>query len=193
MRQADNHRRRRRRALVGMSANHLGDAITLDPKPLRHSIQAKRTVMKKFTRQTSGNAPTADVNLDFGAAGAKVARLFEPGEYRLRIELRPHYSKQSERFCGSGPHRNGKRQPGRHPTPCGWTGRTPARAILLGEPGPDCTTANPPSSCQPRVTLATSFRNWRGWSSMRASYSTADSRSGRTYNALADIYVDDVP
>ena len=41
--------------------------------------------MKKFTRQ-SGNAPTANVNLDFGAAGAKVARLFEPGEYRLRIE-----------------------------------------------------------------------------------------------------------
>jgi hypothetical protein len=42
--------------------------------------------MKKFIRQTSGNAPTADINLDFGAAGAKVARLFEPGEYRLRID-----------------------------------------------------------------------------------------------------------
>ena len=42
--------------------------------------------MKKFTRQTSGNAPTADVNLDFGAAGAKVATLFEPDKYRLRID-----------------------------------------------------------------------------------------------------------
>jgi len=42
--------------------------------------------MKKFTRQTSGNAPPADVNLDFAAAGAKVARLFVPGEYRLRID-----------------------------------------------------------------------------------------------------------
>jgi hypothetical protein len=42
--------------------------------------------MKKFTRQTSGNAPTAVVNLDFAAASAKVARLFEPGEYRLRID-----------------------------------------------------------------------------------------------------------
>ena len=42
--------------------------------------------MKKFTRPTFRNAPTADVNLDFGAAGAKVARLFEPGEYRLRID-----------------------------------------------------------------------------------------------------------
>ena len=39
--------------------------------------------MKKFTRQKSGNA---DINLDFGAAAAKVARVFEPGEYRLRIE-----------------------------------------------------------------------------------------------------------
>ena len=38
--------------------------------------------MKKFTRQKSGNAPIADVNLDFGAAAAKVARLFEPGEYK---------------------------------------------------------------------------------------------------------------
>lgn len=28
--------------------------------------------MKKFTRQTSSNAPTADVNFDFAAAGAKV-------------------------------------------------------------------------------------------------------------------------
>jgi hypothetical protein len=42
--------------------------------------------MKKFTRQKSGNAPIADINLDFGAAAAKVARVFEPGEYRLRIE-----------------------------------------------------------------------------------------------------------
>jgi hypothetical protein len=42
--------------------------------------------MKKFTRQKSGNAPIADINLDFGAAAAKVARVFEPGEYKLRIE-----------------------------------------------------------------------------------------------------------
>jgi hypothetical protein len=42
--------------------------------------------MKKFTRQKSDNAPIADINLDFGAAAAKVAHVFEPGEYRLRIE-----------------------------------------------------------------------------------------------------------
>ena len=42
--------------------------------------------MKKFSRQNSGIAPTANLNLDFGAAAAKVARIFEPGEYRLQIE-----------------------------------------------------------------------------------------------------------
>jgi len=42
--------------------------------------------MKKFTRPKSGNASTANINIDFGAAAAKVARVFEPGEYKLRIE-----------------------------------------------------------------------------------------------------------
>jgi hypothetical protein len=41
--------------------------------------------MRKFVRQKSnGGAP--DVNLDFGAAAAKVPRTFEPNEYRLRVE-----------------------------------------------------------------------------------------------------------
>jgi hypothetical protein len=40
--------------------------------------------MKKFVRQKSNNAP--DVEIDFGAAAAKIARVFEPSEYRLRIE-----------------------------------------------------------------------------------------------------------
>jgi hypothetical protein len=42
--------------------------------------------MKKFTRQKSGNTPTGDINLDFGAAAAKVAHVLEPGDYKLRIE-----------------------------------------------------------------------------------------------------------
>ena len=59
--------------------------------------------MKKFTRQKSGNAPTADINLDFGAAAAKVARVFEPGDYRLRIEIRARYSERPERSRCAGP------------------------------------------------------------------------------------------
>jgi hypothetical protein len=42
--------------------------------------------MKKFTRQKSANSPTADINLDFGAAAAKVARVFEPDDYKMRIK-----------------------------------------------------------------------------------------------------------
>jgi hypothetical protein len=41
--------------------------------------------MKKFVRQKS-NAAAPDVNIDFGAAAAKVARVFEPGEYKLRVD-----------------------------------------------------------------------------------------------------------
>jgi hypothetical protein len=40
--------------------------------------------MRKFVRQKSNGAP--DVNIDFGAAAAKVARTFEPEDYKLRIE-----------------------------------------------------------------------------------------------------------
>ena len=42
--------------------------------------------MKKFTRQKSSNASNAEVTLDFGAAAAKVARVFEPDDYKLRID-----------------------------------------------------------------------------------------------------------
>ena len=42
--------------------------------------------MKKFSRQNSGDAPTAVIHLDFGAAAAKAARVFETNEYKLRIE-----------------------------------------------------------------------------------------------------------
>jgi hypothetical protein len=42
--------------------------------------------MKKFSRQKSDKTPTADINLDFGAAAAKVARVFEPGDYKICTE-----------------------------------------------------------------------------------------------------------
>jgi hypothetical protein len=41
--------------------------------------------MRKFVRQKS-NSGVPDVELDFGAAAKKVARIFEPDEYKLRIE-----------------------------------------------------------------------------------------------------------
>jgi hypothetical protein len=42
--------------------------------------------MRKFVRQTKSNGGVPDVNIDFGAAAAKVARVFEPEDYKLRIE-----------------------------------------------------------------------------------------------------------
>jgi hypothetical protein len=41
--------------------------------------------MRKFIRQKS-NGNAADVNLDFGAAAAKIARVFEPDEYKFRVQ-----------------------------------------------------------------------------------------------------------
>jgi hypothetical protein len=41
--------------------------------------------MHKFKRQKSNNV-TPDVDIDFGAATTKVARTFEPSEYKLRVE-----------------------------------------------------------------------------------------------------------
>jgi hypothetical protein len=41
--------------------------------------------VKKFVRQKSNNASSV-VNIDFGAAATKIARVFEPGEYKLRVD-----------------------------------------------------------------------------------------------------------
>ena len=40
--------------------------------------------MRKFVRQKS-NGNAADVNIDFGAAAAKLARTLEPDEYKIRV------------------------------------------------------------------------------------------------------------
>jgi hypothetical protein len=44
------------------------------------------SIMKKLVRQRSNNASVPDLTLDFGAAAAKVARTFEPNEYKLRVQ-----------------------------------------------------------------------------------------------------------
>jgi hypothetical protein len=42
--------------------------------------------MKTFSRQKSGNTPSRDISLDFGAATTKVARVLEPDDHQLRVE-----------------------------------------------------------------------------------------------------------
>ena len=41
--------------------------------------------MRKFVRQKSKLNAAVDANIDFGAAAAKVARVFEPSEYKLKV------------------------------------------------------------------------------------------------------------
>jgi hypothetical protein len=42
--------------------------------------------MKKFIRQTPSNTAVADLNIDFGAASAQIARVLDPEVYKLCIE-----------------------------------------------------------------------------------------------------------
>jgi hypothetical protein len=148
--------------------------------------------MKKFTRQTSGNAPTADVNLDFAAAGAKVARLFEPGEYRLRIDsARIIQNKQNvsvvlsliemERGCRvdirplwvNGPNAGAGDLAGKN-------------QHLIGQL---LTSRGLPTKGDMGVLIP----QLAGLEFDAHLVLDPDGRTGRTYNALAAIYVDDVP
>ena len=134
--------------------------------------------MKKFTRQTSGNAPPANVNLDFCSS---------------RREGRPLYLSQAATDLASTPPALFK------------TNRTFPVVLNLIEmeggsrvdirplwvDGPNAGAGDLAVKNQHLIaqllTLrelptagnvgATSFRNWRGWSSMRASYSPPDGRS----------------
>ena len=148
--------------------------------------------MKKFTRQTSGNAPTADFNLDFGAAGAKLARLFEPGEYRLRIDsARIIQNKQNvsvvlsliemERGCRvdirplwvNGPNAGAGDLAGKN-------------QHLIGQL---LTSRGLPTKGDMGVLIP----QLAGLEFDAHLVLDPDGRTGRTYNALAAIYVDDVP
>jgi hypothetical protein len=148
--------------------------------------------MKKFTRQTSGNAPTADVNLDFAAAGAKVARQFEPGEYRLRIDsARIIQNKQNvsvvlsliEMKSGS---------------------RVDIRPLWVD--GPNAGAGNLAAENQHLIAQLLTLRELptagnvndlipqlAGLEFDARLVLAEDRRSGQTYNALADIYTDDAP
>jgi hypothetical protein len=148
--------------------------------------------MKKFTRQESGNTPTADINLDFSAAAAKVARVFEPNEYTLRIEAsRLIQSKQNVLVSlglietGSGSRVDSR--PLWIDGPNASVGQLAMDnrhliAQLLAVAG--LPTAGNVVSLIPQLA---------GLEFHARLVLAIDSRSGRTYNAIADIYADDVP
>ena len=148
--------------------------------------------MKKFTRQTSGNAPIADVNLDFGAAGAKVACLFEPGEYRLRIDsARIFQNKQNVLvILALTDMESGSRVDIR---PLWVDGPNAGVGDLAGRNqhllGQLLTLRELPTAGK----LGDLIPQLAGLEFDARLVLDPDNRTGRTYNALADIYRDDGP
>jgi len=148
--------------------------------------------MKKFTRQTSGKAPTADVNLDFGAAGAKAARLFEPGEYRLRID--------SARIIKNNQNVSVVLSLIKMESGC----RVDIRPLWVN--GPNAGAGDLAGKNQHLIGQLLTSRGLPTKGDMGVLIPQLaglefdahlvldpDGRTGRTYNALAAIYVDDVP
>jgi hypothetical protein len=148
--------------------------------------------MKKFTRQKSSNASNAEVTLDFGAAAAKVARVFEPDGYKLRIEsARVIQSNQNVLVALDLIEAEGGGRVDSRPL---WVDGPNAGAgqlimesrhlvaqllTLVGLP-----TAGNVGALIPQLA---------GLEFDARLVLAIDSRSGRTYNALAEIYTDDAP
>ena len=148
--------------------------------------------MKKFTRQTSGNAPTTNVNLDFGAAGAKVARLFEPGEYRLRIDSpRIIQSNQNVSVVLNLIEMENSSRVDIRPL---WVDGPNAGVGDLAGRNRDLIAQLLKLRGLPTVgNVNDLIPQLAGLEFDARLVLDPDSRTGRTYNALADIYVDDVP
>jgi hypothetical protein len=148
--------------------------------------------MKKFFRQRFGNAPTADVNLDFAAAGVKVARLFEPGEYRLRIDsARIIQNKQNVSVVLNLIEMEGGSRVDIRPL---WVDGPNAGAGDLAVENQHLvaqllTLGELPTEGNVGVLIP----QLAGLEFGARLVLALDRRSGRTYNALADIYTDDGP
>jgi hypothetical protein len=146
--------------------------------------------MKKFVRQKANNqAP--DVELDFGAAVAKVARIFEPDEYKLRID--------SARVIGRN--QNVLIALDLIETQSG--GRVDSRPIWVD--GPNANAGNLVAENQHLIaqllTLAnlptvgnvsTLIPKLAGLEFDARLVLAVDNRSGRSFNAIADIYTNEV-
>jgi hypothetical protein len=147
--------------------------------------------MQKFVRQRSnGNAP--DVELDFGAAAAKVARTFEPNEYKLRV--------QSARVI----QRNENILVALDLVELESGGRVDGRPLWVAGPKSDAgnlTAENQHLIAQllklaklPTVgNVGTLIPKLAGLEFDARLVLAVDSRSGRSFNAIADIYTDEAP
>jgi hypothetical protein len=145
--------------------------------------------MRKFVRQKS-NVGAPDVELDFGAAAAKVARTFEPNEYKLRIQSAKVIQRNENILIAldlvevkSG-------------------GRVDGRPLWVDGPKSDAgnLTAENQHLVGQLLTLAKLptagnvvdlIPKLAGLEFDAQLVLAVDNRSGRSYNAIADIYMDD--
>lgn len=147
--------------------------------------------MRKFVRQKSNNG-AVDANIDFGAAAAKVARVFEPSEYRLKVQsarvIQPNGNVSVVLDLvelGSG---------GRIATSPMWVdGPNAAAGDLAAENKnliaqlltlADLPTAGNVSELIPKLA---------GLEFDARLVLSVDNRRGRSFNAIADIYTDEAP
>jgi hypothetical protein len=146
--------------------------------------------MKKFLRQKSNSAP--DVEIDFGAAAAKIARVFEPGEYRLRIEA-ARVIQHNENVLivldlielDSG---------GRVDSRPLWVDGPNAGAGYLASVNQHLIAQLLKLADQPTEgNVGTLIPKLAGLEFNARLALAVDNRSGRSYNELAEIYVDEAP
>lgn len=148
--------------------------------------------MKKFSRQKSGNAPIANLNLDFGAAAAKVARVFEPGHYRLDIgSARVIQSNQNVLIVlDLTEAESGGRIDSR---PMWVDGPNAGAGQLVMENRHQIAQLLTLVGLPTEGNVGALIPQLAGLQFGARLVLAIDNRSGRTYNALAEIYVDDVP
>ena len=142
--------------------------------------------MKKFVRQKKASS---DVNIDFGAAATKVARVFDPDEYKLRVESARVIEKNQNVLVAldlieleSG-------------------GRVDGRPLWVDGPRSDAgnLTAENQHLIAQLLTLAklptagnvgTLIPKLAGLEFDARLVLAVDNRSGRSYNAISDIYTE---
>lgn len=145
--------------------------------------------MRKFVRQSNNNTP--DVNIDFGAAAKKVARTFEPGEYKLRVESARVIQRNQNVLIAFDL------------TELESGGRVDGRPLWVD--GPNSAAGNLTADNQHLIakmlTLAelptagnvgALIPKLAGLEFNAQLVLAVDNRSGRSFNAIADIYTDDV-
>jgi hypothetical protein len=147
--------------------------------------------MRKFVRQKA-NGGTPDVNIDFGAAAAKIARILEPQDYKLRIESARVISKNENTLVALDlvEVESGNRVDGRP----------------LWVEGPKSDAGNLTSENQHLIAqlltlakLPTSgnvgelIPKLAGLEFEARLVLAVDNRSGRSFNAIADVYQDQAP